>query len=161
MKRFHLKLILTESHFMLFTNKWNGIWTTKCEMLKRQTVAKCFEKKTQEFFHWSCNVKLELDSTMSQSRIEFWNWIFNFQIESKCLTNLNQFALSLLWKFELNWMFGCWEKCCGGGWYNSGIESFQVLFSFWLQTWTWIVTIFLNHNFCCYHLESTRSQTNI
>ena len=24
------------------------------------------------------NCKLELDSTMSQSRIEFWNWIFDF-----------------------------------------------------------------------------------
>ena len=29
---------------------------------------------------------LELDSTLSQSRIEFWNWILNFQFESKCLT---------------------------------------------------------------------------
>ena len=94
--------------------------------------------------------ELELDSTMSQSWIEFWNWILNltqnnlsqlFKSTVKIWAKLNirnlvknypvlqvwswicgglgswlvlkSFSLgqvSLLWKFELNWMSGCWEK---------------------------------------------------
>ena len=52
--------------------------------------------------------------------------------------------MSLLWKFELNWKSGCWEKFVWW-WYNSRIESLQVLstldFGLWTRTWTWIVTI--------------------
>ena len=32
-----------------------------------------------EFTLAKCRLKLELDSTLSQSRIEFWNWILNVQ----------------------------------------------------------------------------------
>ena len=63
--------------------------------------------------------------------------------------------VSLLWKFELNWMSGCWEKFVWcwwwwwvGGW-HSRIESLQVhlTLDFWLWTWTWIETlrIYLNN----------------
>ena len=50
-----------------------------------------------------CEAKyvLELDSTMSQSWIEFWNWILNFNFKTICLG-----YLSLPWKFELNWTSG-------------------------------------------------------
>ena len=41
---------------------------------------------------------VELDSTLSYSWIEFWNKIFNFQFESKCLT-LTQKTLSSLVKW--------------------------------------------------------------
>ena len=62
----------------------------------------------------SDELKLELDSTMSQS------W---FVVKSISLGQL-----SLVWKCELNWMSGCWEKFLwvGGGW-QSKIESLQVL----------------------------------
>ena len=43
--------------------------------------------------NWS--VRLELDSTMSQSRIEFWNSIFKFWFESKCLTLTWNWTLDL------------------------------------------------------------------
>ena len=36
--------------------------------------------------------------------------------------------VSLLWKFELNWMFGCWEKFVWW-WWQSKIESLQVLWT--------------------------------
>ena len=131
--------------------------------------------------------KLELDSTMSQSWIEFWNWILNFNLKQfvlvfkstvKIWAQLNirnlvknypvlqvrswicgglgswlvliSFSLgqvSLLWKFELNWMSGCWEKFVWwvvggggmGGWWHSRIESLQVLltFDFWLGLGLW------------------------
>ena len=73
------------------------------------------------------NLILELDSTLSQSRIEFWNRIFNFNKSVRLLLK---------------------SICLGsGGWWHSGIELLQVLLTFdfrlWTWTWTWIVTI--NH----------------
>ena len=53
--------------------------------------------------------------------------------------NLNQ--LSLLWKFELNWMAGYWEKFLW--WWMVVAQQNRVTqspFDFWLLTWTWIVT---------------------
>ena len=49
----------------------------------------------------SKHLQLELDSTLSQSWIEFWNWIWNFLFEIQCLT--------LTW-INLSWLFkstGC------------------------------------------------------
>ena len=44
----------------------------------------------------SKHLQLELDSTLSQSWIEFWNWIWNFLFEIQCLT--------LTW-INLSWLF--------------------------------------------------------
>ena len=52
---------------------------------------------------------------------------------------LKSFSLgqvSLLWKFELNWMSGCWEKFVWWWWH-----SIPSPLDFRLWTWTWIVTI--------------------
>ena len=129
--------------------------------------------------------QLELDSTMSQFWIEFWNWILNltqnnlsqlFKSTVKIWAKLNirnlvknypvlqvrswicgghgswlvlkSFSLgylSLLWKFELNWMSGCWEKFLWvvvvGGWHSRIVTLSP--FDFWFLTWTWIVTIYI------------------
>ena len=47
--------------------------------------------------------ELELDSTMSQSRIEFWNWIFNFMWRTRFLMfNLAQIFTAAL-ETKTNW----------------------------------------------------------
>ena len=74
-------------------------------------------------------LKLDLDSTMSQSRIEFWNWIFNFLFETMCLT--------FTWTLDLD--FGLWnwtldsDLDCDNTWYKSwnSICSDWLCFSWW------------------------------
>ena len=44
--------------------------------------------------------------------------------------------VSLLWKFELNWISGCWEKFVWWWWWHSRIKSLQVLLSFEFWLWT-------------------------
>ena len=130
-----LEFVPEETYFNVTTwDKFRSapVWSEQCK------VSWCRSKVCQSMhggispdslpLHYTCweYQILELDSTLSQSWIEFWNWIFNFN-----------------------------QSGGGGTAEKSHSKSFWLLtFDFWLLnldfglwTWTWIVTIFDDKKF--------------
>ena len=81
---------------------------------------------------WRLSIKFYSETRVRLDYVTIQNRIF-------VLKSFSLGQVSLLWRFELNWMSGCWEKflwvgCGWWWWYNSRIESLQVQD---LEFWVW------------------------
>ena len=64
--------------------------------------------------------------------LQVWSWICGGHGSWFVLISFSLGQVSLLWKFELIWMSGCWEKFV----WHSRIESLQVLSTLDFRLWT-------------------------